>query len=63
MLDFGIVLSECKRQLCCYVHFQTNTGGKGMNPFIPKIWVKYHHYCSSTRMALALDKSRGLICH
>ena len=36
---------------------------KRMNPFIPQLWVKYYHYCSSTRMLLALDHSQKLICH
>ena len=30
--DSGIILSEFKLQLRYYVHFQTNTLGKGMNP-------------------------------
>ena len=33
-LACGVVLSELKIQTCCYVHFRTNTLGKGMNPFI-----------------------------
>ena len=33
-LDFGIVINEFKLQSCYYVHFQTNTFGKGMNPLM-----------------------------
>ena len=33
-LDIKIVVSEFELQLCYYVHFQRNTLGKGMNPFI-----------------------------
>ena len=33
-LNCGIIVSEFKLQLCYYVHFQTNTLGKGMNPLI-----------------------------
>ena len=33
-LDSGIVVSEFELQLCYYAHFQTNTFGKGLNPFI-----------------------------
>ena len=32
-MDSGIVESEFELQLC-YIHFQTNTLGEGMNPFI-----------------------------
>ena len=35
MLDCDIVVSEFKLQLFYYVHFQTNTLEKGMNPLIP----------------------------
>ena len=31
-LDYGIVVSEFELQLRYYVHFRTNTLGKGMNP-------------------------------
>ena len=33
-MDYGIVVSEFKLQLRYYVHFWTNTLGKGMNPLI-----------------------------
>ena len=33
-MDFGIIVSEFEIQSRYYVHFQTNTLGKGMNPFI-----------------------------
>ena len=40
MLDSDIIVSEFKLQLCFYIHFWTNTLGKGMNPFIPQLWLK-----------------------
>ncbi len=33
-MDYGIVVSEFELQSCYYVHFRTNTLGKGMNPLI-----------------------------
>ena len=33
-LDNGIVVSEFELQSLYYVHFRTNTFGKGMNPLI-----------------------------
>ena len=33
-LECGIVVSESELQSHYYVHFQTNTLGKGMNPLI-----------------------------
>ena len=33
-MDCGIVVSEFELQLRYYVHFQTNTLGKDMNPLI-----------------------------
>ena len=40
MLDFDNLVSQLKFQLCNYIHFQTNIVEKGMNPFIPQLWVK-----------------------
>ena len=34
VMDCGIVVSEFVLQLRYYVHFRTNTLGKGMNPLI-----------------------------
>ncbi len=34
LLDCDIVVSEFKLQSCYYIHFRTNTLGKGMNPLI-----------------------------
>ena len=34
-MDYGIVVSEFKLQSRYYVHFRTNTLGKGMNPHNP----------------------------
>ena len=33
-IDCGIVVSEFELQSCYYIHFWTNTLGKGMNPLI-----------------------------
>ena len=35
LLDCDIVLSEFDLHSRCYIHFRTNTLGKGMNPLIP----------------------------
>ena len=32
VLDFGFKVSGFDLQSHCYIHFQTNTLGKGMNP-------------------------------
>ena len=41
MLDFNLIVSKFKLQLCYYIHFQTNTLGKGMNLLIPsQLWVE-----------------------
>ena len=34
VLDYGIIVSEFELQSCDYIHFRTNTLGKGMNPLI-----------------------------
>ena len=34
VMDYGIVVSEIVLQSRYYVHFRTNTLGKGMNPLI-----------------------------
>ena len=34
VLDCGIVVSEFELQSCYYIHFRTNTLGKGMSPLI-----------------------------
>ena len=33
-MDCGIVVSEFELQSCYYVHFRSNTLGKGINPLI-----------------------------
>ena len=33
-MDFGIVVCEFEIQSRYYIHFRTNTYGKGMNPLI-----------------------------
>ena len=55
MLDCDIVENVSELQSPpYYVHFSTNTLGKGMSAFFFKLWVKY--YRISTRMPLALNK-------
>ena len=39
-MDWEIVLNEFELQSWYYVHFQTNTLGKGMNPLSSQLWVK-----------------------
>ena len=35
LIDHNIVVSEFEFQMCCCIHFQINTLGKGMNTLIP----------------------------
>ena len=38
---YGLELSDFEPQSCYYVHFLTNTSGKGMNPlFHLQLWLK-----------------------
>ena len=60
-LDNDVIAGEFKLQSCHYVHFWTNALGKGMNRFIPQLWVKKWYY--SSRMALAFNNTWRLICH
>ena len=39
-IDCKIVLSEFELQSRCYVHFRTNTLGKGMYSLSSQLWVK-----------------------
>ena len=57
VLDGDVVESELKIQSHYYVHFHTNAPGERYEPsyFPTHLWVKEHHYCSSTRMNLALN--------
>ena len=63
VLGCRIIVSEFKVQSGYYVHFQTNTLGKGMNPSFSQLCLRYYHCCSSKRMALALNNLQRLICH
>ena len=56
-LDGGIVVSEFELQSRYYVHFRTNTLGKGMNPLILSAMG------SSIKIALVLNNPRRLICY
>ena len=38
VLDFDFVVSEFDRQSRYYIHFWTNTLGKGINSIIPRIY-------------------------
>ena len=58
VMDWYIVIRKFGRQSR---HFWTNTLGKGMNSLILSSYE--FPYCSSTRMAVALNNSRMLICH
>ena len=59
VLVCNIVVNEFELQSGHNVHFQTNTFGKGMKPLSRP----HYYYCSPTRMDLALNNPRGLICH
>ena len=52
VLDYDIVVSEFEFQSSNCVHFRA--------PLYPQLWVKQYHYCSSTRMALALINPRKM---
>ena len=60
-MDCGIIVSEFELQSRYYVHFWTNTLGKGVYPLI--ILAEYQQYCTSRIMALALNILQRLICH
>ena len=53
VLDCGLKVSEFKLQSCYYVHFWTNTLGKGMNHLMP-------HYGLISTTAVLLQ---GWLCH
>ena len=53
VLNYQFVLCEFELQSRNYVRFQTNT---------LQLLVKYYPCCSSTRMPLALNNPRRLIC-
>ena len=54
-LDCDIVVSKIKLQLCYYIHFQTNSLGKGMNPLSVLFFYKDSFWHS--------NNPRQLICH
>ena len=45
MLDCYFEVNKFKLQSRYYVHFLTNTLGKGIKPLIPQLCVKYYHCC------------------
>ena len=53
------VVSEFELQPRHYIHFRTNTLGKGMNPHILQAIMLN----STTTMVLALNNPQRLICH
>ena len=55
VLNCDIVVSEFELKSCNYVHFQTNSLEKGINPLTPSLWLKFLNLFSSTRMDLTLD--------
>ena len=54
-LDCNLEVSEFELQSHYYIHFQTNTPEKGIEPSYP------HSY--STGIALVLNNPQKLICH
>ena len=62
-MDCGIVVSKFVLQSRYYVHLQANTLGKVWTPLSSQQWVIQYHYCSSWRIALALNNRQRLICH
>ena len=58
-MDCGIVVREFVLQSRYYVHFRANTLGKVRTPLSSQLWVKFPHYCSSRRMALAFKTCNG----
>ena len=63
VLDCLLDVSEFDLQLCYCVHLFTNTLEKHQPSYIAVLWVEYHHYYSSTKMDLAFNNPRNLICH
>ena len=57
MLNCVQEVSKFELQLRYYVHFGLIPLGKSMNllMLLLQIWLKYCHYCCSTRMALSLN--------
>ena len=53
-MNCGSVLSEFVLQSRYYVHFRANAL-KVLTSLSSQLWVKQYHYCSSRRMALALN--------
>ena len=58
-----VMVNEFELQLHTYIHFRTNTRGKGKKILFRQIGIEYCHYCFATRMALALNYPQRLICH
>ena len=46
-LDYRIVVSEFELQLSYYIHFETNTLGKSINPMLNSITVVLQEGCIS----------------
>ena len=57
VLDWNLKITKLKFQPHYYVHFWTNTLGKGMNPLSSPSYL----FCSSTRITLALNNTKSLI--
>ena len=63
VLDFDFVVTEFELQSHYDVPFRINTHTKKVSTSLyPQQWVEYYHLCSSTRLALALNKHQRLIC-
>ena len=48
-LDCVIIVSKSEQQLHYYIHFQTNTFGKGMNPLILPSWLGLYNTPTASR--------------
>ena len=62
-MDCGIVVCKFVLQSRYYVRFQAILLGKVWTPLSSQLWFKLYNYCSSRRIALALNNLQRLMCH
>ena len=62
-MDSGIVVLEFVLQSRYTFTFGQIPLGKVRTPLSSQLWVKKYHFCSSRRIALALNNLQRLICH
>ena len=60
LLDCHIAVSTDSSHAIAFT-FRLMPLGKVLTPLYPQLWVKYYHYCPSTRMVLALNNPWRLI--